>query len=132
MVGAQLGDRWWVEARIDSYQLNCGLDLWSLDDGALSIEVNLTTDYDRSYDFVLEVEKTVDVDRDDDGLIEIANAIELDAVRYQLDGNGQRKAEGARLNRNGCPLEGCNGYELIDNISLTEFPNWRPIGTGWE
>ncbi len=125
-----VGDQGPLEARIDSHRLSCALDLWSFDNGILSIEVNLTTDYDRSYDFVLELEKDVDVDRDDDGLIEIANVIELDGVRYQLNGSGKRTVEDMRLNRVGCPIGGCNGYEMIDNISLAEFPNWRPIGQG--
>ncbi len=117
-----------VEANIDSYQLSCALDLWSLTNGVQPIEVNLTTDNGRSYGFVLRVEKDVDVDRDDDGLIEVANAIELDEIRYQLDGSGKRTVKDMRLNKEGCPLGGCNGYELIDNISLAEFSNWRPIG----
>ncbi len=117
-----------VEATIASNQLSCNLDLWSLANGVQPIEVNLTANYDRSYDFVLRVEKDVDVDRDDDGLIEVTNAIELDEVRYQLNGSGKRTVKDMRLNMVGCPLGGCNGYELIDNISLAEFPNWRPIG----
>ena len=117
-----------VEATIASNQLSCKLDLWSLANGVQPIEVNLTANYDRSYDFVFELEKDVDVDRDDDGLIEVANAIELDEIRYQLNGSGKRTVKDMRLNREGCPLGGCNGYELIDNISLAEFPNWRPIG----
>ncbi len=117
-----------VAANIASHQLSCELDLWSLTNGIQPIEVNLTADYDRSYNFVLRVEKGVDVDRDDDGLIEVANAIELDEIRYQLDGSGKRTVKDMRLNREGCPIGGCNGYELIDNISLAEFPNWRPIG----
>ena len=31
---------------------------------------------------------SVDYDTDDDGLIEVANLAQLDAIRYDMDGNG--------------------------------------------
>ena len=75
-----------------------------------------------------------DVDDDGDGLIEIRTAAELNATRNQLDGSGYRSSAGAALDQTGCPeteISGtieCKGYELMNNITLTE--DWTPVGTG--
>ena len=78
----------------------------------------------------------LDIDDDGDGLIEISTAAELYAVRYQLDGTGQRLSSGDRLNTTGCGglsnLSKCFGYELTNNISLENSPDniegWLPLG----
>ena len=73
-----------------------------------------------------------ELDFDGDGLIELATAAELDAVRYQLNGSGRRTGEDMPLSRVGCPVGGCNGYELISDINLTDYisgdEGWAPIG----
>ena len=89
-----------------------------------------------------------DYDADDDGLIDISSLAQLNAIRYDLDGNGaasqSEKAKyaaafpsaGAGM---GCPSTGCNGYELQADLtfdtdgdgnvdSLDSYPNWTPIG----
>ena len=79
-----------------------------------------------------------DYDLDDDGLIEVASEAQLNAMRWDLDGNG---AVGASANatdyaaafptpaqRMGCPAPRCTGYELAANISLSSNPDWEPIG----
>ncbi len=75
-----------------------------------------------------------DADKDDDGdgLIEIATAAGLNAVRYALDGEGVRLSNTGRLNDAGCGdginIRSCNGYELVADISLVDYPNWQPLG----
>ena len=73
-----------------------------------------------------------DYDLDGDGLIEISNLAQLDAVRHDLDGNGDPSAgagataynaafpgrittSGARM---GCPSGTCAGYELIADLDF--------------
>ena len=79
-----------------------------------------------------------DIDDDGDGLIEIGTPEELNAIRYALDGSGYRSEAGGNLDQNGCGGTGgitqCNGYELVDNISLADYADndngkgWRPLG----
>ena len=74
-----------------------------------------------------------DVDDDNDGLIEIATAAELDNVRHNLEGTSYDDEEadtspGDAGDTTGCPSGGCNGYELSDNINLSGFDSWQPIG----
>ena len=88
------------------------------------------------------VRNTTDYDSDNDGLIDINNAAKLNAVRWDLDGNGTVAAgdqasysaafPGA-VTGMGCPSAGCNGYELRTNINLNVAPyntgaGWDPIG----
>ena len=73
-----------------------------------------------------------DFDLDGDGFIEISNLAQLDAVRHDLDGNGDPAAgaattaynaafpdritaSGARM---GCPTGSCTGYELIADLDF--------------
>ena len=90
-----------------------------------------------------------DHDSDDDALIEITSLRQLNAVRYDLDGNGAASQSDAAnyaaafhnaAGGMGCPSGGCKGYELakdltfdtdgdgdVDNSDL--YPSWTPIGT---
>ena len=94
----------------------------------------------------------VDYDADDDGLIEVDSLGKLNAIRYDLDGNGvaagnaygtafpDRKA--AAPNAMGCPNSGCIGYELTADLDFDtgdkgdrtddEYYNsgagWLPVG----
>ena len=90
----------------------------------------------------------VDYDTDDDGLIDVSNLHQLNAMRYDLDGNGApdsaaataayelgyRDRDAATSTRMGCPSGNCAGYELMQPL---EFPatgglysRWTPI-SGW-
>ena len=96
--------------------------------------------------------QTTDYDTDDDGLIEISNRAQLDAVRHDLDGNGQPAGSAGEAgydayvaafrggNVQTSPYMGCattcTGYELgrgdelvAFTIDLTEVQDWTPIGT---
>ena len=85
----------------------------------------------------------VDYDIDDNGLIEVSTLEQLDAIRYDLNGNG-RTAEAHKedyalafpnpVDGMGCPESGCTGYELTAdmNFSNTRWSTgsgWEPIGT---
>ena len=70
---------------------------------------------------------TRDYDSDNDGFIEVANLAQLDALRYDLDGDGL--VDGAiwmpyytaypmgALGM-GCPSDGCAGYELTEDLDF--------------
>ncbi len=72
--------------------------------------------------------QTTDYDTDDDGLIEVANLAQLDAIRYDMDGNGtasnaaydlafpNRSTDAAT--RMGCPSGTCTGYELTADLDF--------------
>ena len=72
-----------------------------------------------------------------DGLIEIATATELNNIRHDLDGTHYDEDEEDDGTDNigsnaGCPTTnpvGCKGYELADDIDLSSFTNFAPIGS---
>ena len=72
-----------------------------------------------------------DYDTDDDGLIDITTLAQLDAIRHDLDGNGDPTSGGATAyntafpdrdtssgGRMGCPSGACMGYELRANLDF--------------
>ena len=71
-----------------------------------------------------------DYDVDDDRLIEISNLEQLDAVRYDLDGDGipdqssdqadYLRAFPSPVARLGCPDGGCDGYELTRDLDFDD------------
>ena len=97
----------------------------------------------------LSVPHMVDYDTDDDGHIEISNLEQLNAIRWDLNGDGAvgmddrhsyeeafRNAVGGM----GCPASGCQGYELIADLDFDTNGNgeadagddyWND-GEGWE
>ena len=80
---------------------------------------------------VSDAERTgTDYDTDEDGLIEISTLAQLNAVRWDLDGNGA-VASGDQANYSGasgafasastgmgCPTGGCSGYELTQDLDF--------------
>ena len=88
-----------------------------------------------------------DYDRDDDGLIEVASVAQLNALRWDLDGDGAVDARSSGYNAAyvaaypravagmGCPSPGgCRGYELDAPLDLGGVPygtgqGWAPIGS---
>lgn len=80
----------------------------------------------------------VDYDLDNDGLIEINDLADLDEIRNHLDGSALYG------DNNGCPEDGCNGFELTANLDFdtnedgqineldrywNEGEGWKPIGS---
>ena len=89
-----------------------------------------------------------DYDTDDDGLIDVYTLSQLDSIRYDLDGDGTTSSltySAAFSNAAagmGCPVSGCLGYELANDLNLDTNRNgtldsgdlfwndgagWRPI-----
>ena len=89
-----------------------------------------------------------DYDTDDDGLIEVDSLAQLNAIRYDLDGNGavtaanQASFDHAFPNAAasmGCAGNACTGYELTDDLDFDtdddgtvdgsdDYPSWGAIG----
>ena len=66
-----------------------------------------------------------DYDTDGDGLIGISNLAQLDAMRHDLDGNGDAGTEAAYaaafpspFDWMGCGVNGCSGYELLADLDF--------------
>ena len=87
-----------------------------------------------------------DYDADNDGLIEISNLSQLNAVRWDLDGDGESRDSGyaqafpGAVPSMGCPDAGCTGYELTGDLDFDTNGNgqadagdtyWNE-GDGWE
>ena len=78
----------------------------------------------------------VDVDDDGDGLIEIATAEQFNQIRHNLLGSDFTLVQGGMGNASGCgngtmggDITACNGYELVADISLADYDDWKPIGS---
>ena len=69
-------------------------------------------------------EFVIDYDADDNGLIEVADLAQLDAIRWDLDGDGVASAPDHAAAYPfapagmGCPAAGCTGYELMADLDL--------------
>jgi len=69
---------------------------------------------------------SIDVDANSNGLVDIYNLEQLNAIRYQLDGNGLRMENRGSLDQSGCPLvtyesvlmRRCHGYELLTDLDF--------------
>jgi len=91
------------------------------------------------------------LDSDSDGLIEVSNLEQLNAIRYDLDGNGIPDSAGtttyaaAFAAAGPTPCTGCNGYELTRSLDFQDIASylsgvlnplwtagsgWLPIGVG--
>ena len=91
----------------------------------------------------VSVVQTGDYDADNDGLIEISNLEQLNAVRYDLDGNGEAdevddvdayaEAFPGAAKSMGCPGSGCAGYELARNLDFNDPESYGSgsVDKGW-
>jgi len=81
---------------------------------------------------------SVDVDDDNDGLIEIDSLEKLDWMRYDLAGTSLTDNLG-NVDATGCPVDGCNGYELVNDLDFDTNNNgvidasddFYNAGAGW-
>ena len=86
------------------------------------------------------VEQAMDIDKDGNGLIEICDLEGLNAIRHQPDGTGYQANAGATKITDGCPSNGCTGYELTRNLDFNNNASYRTIanmttwttGNGWQ
>ncbi len=88
---------------------------------------------------------TTDYDANDNGLIDVSTLAQLNAMRWDLDGDGDPVSASASdyltafpnretgaAGRMGCPSGTCTGYELMANLTFPTsgtFSSWTPIGT---
>ncbi len=80
------------------------------------------------------------VDVDSDGLIEISTAEELNNMRYNLAGTSYKVSAIDTGSTLGCPVAGCNGYELTTSIDFattkwgtsTAYTGSDRVAEGWE
>ena len=95
-----------------------------------------------------EAQSLTDYDADNDGLIEVSSLAQLDAIRYDLDGDGSPTNSTAYdaafpnvATGMGCPSSGCIGYELTTNLDFDTNGDGRTDiagddywndGAGWE
>ena len=78
------------------------------------------------------VDSTIDIDKDGDGLIEICDLEGLNEIRYQLDGSGYKTSADATLITDGCPDNGCIGYELVKSLDFDVDANYRSVSNKME
>ncbi len=81
-------------------------------------------------DELMGVPLGIDYDGDGDGLIDITTLAQLNAIRYDLDGNGDAthavyaaafpSRDTTSSIRMGCPSGTCTGYELLNNLDFDE------------
>ena len=95
-------------------------------------------------DSTARAQTTVDYDADDDGLIEVTTVAQLNAIRWDLNGDGGVDPGGDATGYSeafpnamvsplmGCAATGCVGYELTANLDLASagdsVTGWAPIG----
>ena len=104
-------------------------------------------------------QSTTDYDSDNDGYIDVADLAQLNAIRHDLDGNGDPTSGGAAtynaafsnrittatssVGRMGCPTSGCVGYELTASLDFDSDSdgdvdandhsgNYWDSGKGWQ
>ena len=94
----------------------------------------------QSFGVTAEAQVTpVDYDIDDDGLIEVRTFTQLNAIRWDLNGDGAVDSSANATTyaaafrsavttpRMGCSPR-CTGYELASSLNLFAAGNWQPIG----
>ena len=82
----------------------------------------------------------MDYDANNDGLIEVRTTTQLSVIRHDLRGEGRLGVDDGDLadydlafpsfdESATCPNT-CRGYELLNNMDLSSYQNWAPIGSG--
>ena len=170
MVGPET---WGVEANDDYEDSVASRIIWEApESGNYYIRVNGGVRYDQVGSYTLTVSIIDDhsntpnnaansgntsYDTDGDGLIEVANLEQLNAIRWDLDGDGLPDSSSGMvgfaaafpgaLDGMGCPDSKCSGYELISDLDFDTNGNgradagddywndgegWAPIGDDFE
>ena len=94
----------------------------------------------------VQAQGTEDYDADEDGLIEVSSLAQLNAIRWDLDGDGVSDIPGyaeafpSAMDSMGCPDDGCTGYELDADLdfdtdgdgSVDSDDDYWNGGAGWE
>ena len=107
----------------------------AVDPGGLSALITITVKVERDYG-------VTDYDTDDDGLIEITTLEQLDALRHDLDGNGEAdvpadwmlyfEAFADAQEGMGC-ADGCRGFELMADLDFDDPGSYASgaVDRGW-
>ena len=87
-----------------------------------------------------QAQAITDYDVDDNGLIEVGDLAQLNAMRWDLDGDGDPAGanagdyllafpdrDTATSTLMGCPSGNCAGYELAGNLTFGATSTWTPI-----
>ncbi|MCE2465791.1 MAG: fibronectin type III domain-containing protein, partial [Dehalococcoidia bacterium] len=96
--------------------------------------------------YQLAASDLIDYDTDGDGLIEVDSLTMLDAIRWDLDGNGSSTSSDYSSafptpeSGMGCPDTGCSGYELTADLDfdtnddgiVDSSDDWWDSGSGWQ
>ncbi len=120
------------------------------DVGSLTIKVTASDGADptpgtASSTFTITIASPIDYDTDDDSLIDVDTLAKLDAIRWDLDGDGAATDAGYSIAfptpqaGMGCPSAGCRGYELTADLDfdtnndgvIGPGDDWWDIGDGW-
>ena len=97
----------------------------------------------------LGAQTPTDYDKDNDGLIDVGSLAQLNAMRWDLDGDGNPDSatntadyllafpdrDAATSTRMGCPSGNCGGYELRASLAFPAsgpFADWIPIGVHFD
>ncbi len=131
-------------------QSNTGIIVTGVAAGTTKVTITArdATGEELSEPFDVTVSAMVDYDSDDDGLIEVSSLEQLNAIRWDLDGNGQPGAANqtdyttafpSPVSGMGCPSSGCSGYELTadldfdtnDDGEVGEGDTYWDGGKGW-
>ncbi len=159
-VGARLydePDEWNAQSPSSIFRVTGHWNIWSSEEETVYIVVRPVNGESSSY--TLKVEKiapetiwigNTDYDTDDDGLIEVSSLAQLNAIRWDLDGDGLPDGASAvsgytaafqrPADRMGCPDGKCSGYELTSSLDFDTNGNGSPDsgdtywneGQGWE
>ena len=113
---------------------------------AVSGESNMANNCSSAVVVTVGVVTAGDYDADNNGLIEVSNLTQLNAIRWDLDGDGESREPGysqafpGAVAGMGCPNGVCSGYELISDLDFDTNGNgqadagdayWND-GSGWE
>ena len=105
---------------------------------SISLMIGITAEFK-----VVNAQFPIDYDKDDDGLIEIEYLEQLNAISWDLDGDGvANNAANAEAYNNefprgaawaGCPLGGCSGYELTRSLDFNDPDSYArgEVHTDW-
>ena len=85
-----------------------------------------------------DISSNDDIDDDNDGLIELCYLEDVSAMREDLTGASLKRGDSTLTA--GCPMDGCNGYELVRNLDFSDPDsyasgiansnwNWTPVGS---
>ena len=74
------------------------------------------------------IKNSIDPDDDGDLLVEVFTAHDLDNIRYHIAGEVEQNNELPHNCGTAILPAACKGYELMSDISLSGYDNWRPIG----